>query len=192
MKRLIVSLLFCLLPVLALAEGVQRESKIYQPPALAEPTLEWSGAYAGLFAGLGNFDVEQWAAGGQVGYQALVGAVVIGVEADAGKAWFSPENIGTEHCPEMAELLWFGSARVRVGFPIGRLLPYATGGVGVQQVSVGGEEKWAAPWVYGAGVDLALTERVSARVEYLRFEGNVSGEAGLDTDLVRAGVNWRF
>jgi opacity protein-like surface antigen len=119
------------------------------------------------------------------------------------------------------KLEWFGTARARLGYAFGRLLPYVTGGVaygenrasGVQIVNnsltYGSADHVRVGWAAGAGLDYAVTDQLSARVEYLYLElPGVSGPVAAITPfgpfvgtfttgsygahLIRGGFNWRF
>ncbi|WP_158497342.1 outer membrane protein [Methylocystis sp. ATCC 49242] len=175
-----------------------------------------------------------WFVGGQIGYDyQFENGVVLGVETDmqwsdirsshqATTIASNPlllTNADTSH-----SLDWFGTTRGRVGYSFGRMLPYLTGGVAYGQVeargaqalaaglvSVGGARETNVGWAAGAGLDFALSPRLSARAEYLYLQlPGVSGPAvgltppplpplvgsfstGLvEAHMVRGGMNYRF
>jgi outer membrane immunogenic protein len=182
-----------------------------------------------------SFDqANGWFGGGQIGYDyQFANGLVLGLETDL--QW---SDINSSHQAATAasnplvanytnasqSLGWFGTTRARLGYSFGRLLPYLTGGVGYGGTSangaqlfpgggvvVGNASSTSVGWTAGAGVDIALSERLSARAEYLyvRLPG-VSGPAvGLtpppqqallgafstgatDAYAVRTGMNYRF
>lgn len=112
------------------------------------------------------------------------------------------------------EIDWLGSLRLRAGFAFDRTLLYATGGlaVGGAELSIdnnisdtdadNNETKWG--WTIGGGVEYAVTDELSAFLEY-RYtdlgdidveldlpEGQRKSEADLDFHAVRAGLSWHF
>jgi outer membrane immunogenic protein len=118
-------------------------------------------------------------------------------------------------------LEWFGTTRARLGYAFGRVLPYVTAGVayGENQASgtqiinnslvYGSTNDVRVGWAAGAGLDYAVTDQLSARVEYLYLElpgvnGVVSAvtpigplvgtfsTSSYGAHLVRGGFNWRF
>jgi outer membrane immunogenic protein len=105
----------------------------------------------------------------------------------------------------------------RVGYSYGRALFYAKGGWAggevtatgtlntVPSVPVSVETKWQNGWTLGGGMEFALTDRWSAKAEYMHYDlgkerfvittGGVLSEAvDIDTrgDTVRIGVNYHF
>lgn len=79
-----------------------------------------------------------------------------------------------------AGLTWYGTVRGRIGYSIGRVMPYVTGGLvygqlqtqgtplpGANSISVGSASETRAGWTMGGGADIAITKNLSARSEYL-------------------------
>ncbi len=79
-----------------------------------------------------------------------------------------------------AGLNWYGTVRGRVGYSIGRVMPYVTGGLvygqlqtqgtplpGANSISLGSASETRAGWTMGGGADIAITKNLSARSEYL-------------------------
>ena len=107
---------------------------------------------------------------------------------------------------------WIGTLRGRVGYAFDRILLYVTaGGAATQLVStvnVGAIGSASTTfthgaWTAGGGVEAAITEDLSARVEYLYVDtGNffvaqvgppvVTVTGRVQDNLVRAGVNYRL
>jgi len=97
------------------------------------------------------------------------------------------------------------SVRGRIGFSFDRILPYVTAGLAYGNVEftsnapAGSDSQFQFGWTAGAGVEAALTDYVSARVQYTysdlgsdAFLTNVAGGANLDLGgihLIRAGVS---
>jgi opacity protein-like surface antigen len=165
-------------------------------------------------------------AGGQAGYNFQKGRLVAGIEADGGVS----NARGTAPCP--SQPLFFsceddvgalGSLAARFGYTWGRALFYAKGGwafgkvtaatnvnfvdTGVAPLPPGAgnvtqSTKWENGWTAGAGMEFALTERWSAKAEYMHYEfpqytfvvatPNTTASASTSGDIVRIGVNYHF
>jgi outer membrane immunogenic protein len=158
-------------------------------------------------------------AGGQIGWnwQAPGSHWVWGVEVDS--QWANMEDSVTVTgggivANAFSELTYFGTARLRLGYAWDRALLYATGGLawGTNEVGVsvaapgffgsGTASDTHVGWTAGAGLEWALLDNWSAKVEYLYLDlGNATylgGPAGggFDVDVtahtVKVGLNYRF
>jgi len=192
------------------------------PSTVLSSGTDWSGFYAGGHVGYGWGDwdysgtyepgptpftrrgePEGWLAGVQVGHNWQVDNVVFGLQADLDLAGIEVAN------PSGANdsLDAFGTLSGRVGLALGSMLPYVKLGAGIGSATgvwQGGEEAHAGAygWVAGAGLEVAVTDSVSAFVEYdyIGFKtdtfefttasGRVDVEGSLQT--VKAGLNFRF
>jgi outer membrane immunogenic protein len=127
--------------------------------------------------------------GGQIGfnYEFPASNFVLGVEADfqgstlrgsydsfesSGGGWNDNSNVN-----------WWGTARGRIGYAFGNFLPYATGGVAYGHVATSGSCSTGSVsscdqaagsvsgthigWTAGAGVEYAITNNLTFKVEYL-------------------------
>ena len=119
-----------------------------------------------------------------------------------------------------AELNWIASVRARAGLALDRFMIYGTGGWAFADVDVDvdmrdscgfcndddGNESYNG-WVLGAGIEAMVTQHITARIEYLHYDfgsedveydlfgppaDETFGEADLNLNVVRAGVNWKF
>lgn len=156
-----------------------------------------------------------WLAGAAVGYNFhFANNVVLGLEGDLALAaidgsWSNTFGFGCGgKC--FSETDAIGTVRGRVGYAFDRFLPFATAGLAFDRYTAGlgdplraERTEWRTSAVLGGGVEYALTDRLSVKVDYLRiFNGGemTYGEcspAGCytstkDTDLVRAGINLGF
>src|SRR5262245_44175485 len=211
----------------------ERRGGIKDGPGPALHAYNWTGPYVGGFVGR-VWGEEDWRSvdfgasivpdfdgyfvGGQVGYNVQLGKIVVGIEGDYG--WTNAN--GGKQCPNFfftcqAELENLGSVTARVGYSFGRALFYAKGGWAggeviatgtlntVPAVPVSVETKWQNGWTLGGGMEFALTDRWSAKAEYMHYDlgkerfvittGGVLSEAvDIDTrgDTVRIGVNYHF
>ena len=132
---------------------------------------------------------QGYVAGGQMGYNVQVGRVVYGIEADYG--WSNAK--GARACTGGTSAFFFNceaevnslaSLTGRVGHTWGRALFYVKGGLAAGEATVqtsqnqnvptppsntavNGESQWLLGWTVGAGMEFALTDRWSAKAEYI-------------------------
>lgn len=172
-------------------------------PAAAGP-YSWAGGYLGPNLGyqwgqITNSGVRPSGAlgGGQAGYSWQSGQFVFGGETDL-------QVSGAEDTFAAWKFSnpWFGSVRGRAGFAMNHVLFYATAGLAYgglrAQVAAVSETKRPLGYAAGAGMELGLTPRWSARAEYLFMDLADRGYVltgtsnGLESGLLRFGVNYRF
>ncbi len=162
--------------------------------------------------------------GGQIGANWQWDAVVLGIEADfQGTAQSNTENVGCGFdciVTEDIKIPWFATARARAGIAIDRILVYGTGGAAWMNVSdkltaaAGGVSATLLDlsttkvgWTAGAGVEVALAQNWTARVEYLFMDvtpsisgtvpsaiggGTITENGAIKDNVVRAAVNFKF
>lgn len=207
--------------------------------AVMVPTFSWTGFYAGahvgygwgrsraelVFApanvvdGSGNVDPKGIFGGLHVGYNYQTGNLVLGLEADAnlssvgGRVTVSdPAGVPRPPNSVTSRLTWNGSARVRLGYAIDRLMPFVTGGVALGEYRVTPnyvvsgtlpESSTHVGWTLGAGMEYALAANWTARVEYrytdygrkrypIPTDPNEETRINLTTHDVRLGVSYLF
>ncbi len=191
---------------------------VTKAPPYVEQAFNWSGFYIGVNGGggwghawsdlSGGMHTSGGVAGGTVGYNAQFGNWVLGFEGDVdwSDVGGSTSAAGCPGCSVQNN--WLSTARGRVGYSVGHWLPYVTGGLAVGDVQASapgfpGQTNTQVGWAAGAGVEYALSNNWSAKLEYLhvdlgRFDCNVNcGAAGTDNvsfhdNLVRGGINFRF
>ncbi|MBL8573622.1 MAG: porin family protein [Hyphomicrobiaceae bacterium] len=179
--------------------------------------FSWQGGYAGVTAGYGwgsadnaNAGVGKWSneygnplMGVYGGYNvAVTPNIIAGGEADL---VYNPMKgstvIGGQTRTNRTSLN--GTVRARVGVAYDRILPYATAGIAIanQQVkdATGSSDQTRVGYALGAGVEGAITNSITARVEYMHQNyGNsnhaLSGTTRADQSInqVRAGVGLKF
>ena len=167
-------------------------------------------------------------AGGQMGFNWQMGRFVFGAEIDgqwSGQraALASTCNTGCSALQEV-NIKTFATGRGRFGLAFDWLMPYVTAGAAIVNVSdalvvtsggltgrIEGLSGTSMGWTAGAGVDIALTSNLSARLEYLYlrvddhsstapvpnplgtlFSGAVSESGSFQDSIVRVGLNYRF
>lgn len=166
--------------------------------------------------------------GVQAGFNWQSGAFVFGIESDiqGGKIDGTTTFLGSDAGPAYSgetKLRWFGTTRGRIGYAFDRFLPYVTGGVAYGEVTSKLSIQpgtFAAPigtpyfasnaarltgYAIGGGIEAAITDNWSARVEYLRIDlgdadafydygsaGSAYAKADFAFDVVRLGLNYSF
>jgi outer membrane immunogenic protein len=174
----------------------------------------------------GDVDFDGFLGGLGAGYQVQNGSVVFGFEADASLAnlegyYVDPSSdvrpciITGQGCS--VDVNWMATARVRAGYAIDTFMPFLTGGLAVGGVegtfdSPGNActcdvDDVAWGFVVGGGIEWAVNDRFSTKLEYLYvnlgspdIEGDnnfVSPAPGVGTDdydfsIVRVGLNYGF
>ncbi|KAB2886541.1 MAG: porin family protein [Pseudorhodoplanes sp.] len=175
----------------------------YAPPR-AMAMYSWMGPYLGFNLGYqwgettGNPTEPSGLMGGlQAGYNFQSGQFVFGAEADiqlsGAEDTFAPWKFSNP---------WFGTVRGRAGVAMNNVLFYATGGLAYGSVKgeISGlsESRLHLGWTAGLGVEVGFTPNWSAKIEYLYIDlaergYTVTGtDNGLDSNLLRFGVNYRF
>ena len=167
-------------------------------------SLNWSGVYAGAHLGYGfgkagAADVSGFLGGGQLGVNFQTGRLVFGGEVDAGYT-----GIDYRGFADTFRQKWLMSARGRIGYAYERFLPYLTAGfgytTGLYKDAAGKDDNGHLGFVIGLGGEMMLTDRVSARVEFLHYRfGSESyttpvgvRSIGATTNVLRFGMNYRF
>ncbi len=194
------------------ASAADAVDQIPEAPAASDnyaaPAGNWSGAYVGgmatydfgRFDGANNRDAK--ALGGSVygGYNMQNGQLVYGAEADLG---YNGED-GSAGAGYKGTQGVNGSIRGRVGYDMNPFLIYGTAGLAVAnhelKSATDSDERIAAGYTVGAGVEAMVTDNVTARVEYrysdyqkrdFDLDGtNVS--KGFDDHSVKVGMGVKF
>jgi len=192
----------------------------YKSPAYVAPlAASWSGFYVGINGGYG-FGTSDWdhpavspdpkggMAGGTVGYNFQTGTWVWGIEGDLD--WSGMKGDAT--CPGgtcTTKNDWLGTARARLGYAgWNNWLPYITAGgafgdIKAENPAGATASKTQIGWTAGLGLEYAFRSNWSVKVEYLyadlgKFDCGTTCSAitpddvSFKTNIVRAGVNYRF
>lgn len=179
---------------------------------------EWSPP--GL-ASSGDFNVVGGLVGGTIGANFQSGQFVFGIEGDGDWADLDGTVAGTvASCPVATACTfettnnWLATVRGRVGYAFDRVLVYGTAGGAFGDVkatlsgtgiTTGSTDSTEWGWTAGAGVEYAITENITAKVEYLFVDLSngscstsvctlpaASTPVSFDASLVRAGLNFKF
>jgi outer membrane immunogenic protein len=192
-----------------------------QPPATYVPTTapvySWSGIYLGInggyavgqtffsdpsvFQGDGPFSMDGFVVGGTIGANYQWGHFVAGIEGDGD--WTGQDG-------SISQSNWLATARGRAGYAFDRILLYATGGAAAANrlIAAGGGYSFSSAtqigWTAGAGVEGALGQNWTAKIEYLYVDlgsqtcpvtscgGAVPISIPFTENVVRAGINYKF
>ena len=200
------------------------------PPPAYSPGFSWAGFYLGVNAGWGwssgdgtiafggpsgtvSGSGNGFVGGIQGGYNWQMANFVFGVETDFQAGTGSGDLNATAGATTMTGELktpWFGTIRGRVGYAMDRWLFYVTGGAAYGQAELDGTLSTTGSfsssatywtWTAGAGIETALWDRWTTKLEYL-YVGSPNefpvppGTTALDGDLhahlLRLGLNYRF
>jgi len=197
------------------ADIPRRQAMPAKAPAYVPPPLyNWTGLYVGINGGggwgrsdfsaplaSGSFNTSGALVGGTLGFNYQMGQVVFGLEGDID--WSNLRGSGT--CAGLSCSVrnnWLGTARGRLGYAIDRFMPYVTGGAAFGDIKtsvagLGDSRTTKAGWTVGGGIEAAIAGPWTAKVEYLYVDlgrgGSVLGsDAKFQTNIVRAGLNFRF
>ena len=184
-------------------------------PSFGAPNSGFGGFYAGgnvgysrgeyARDGAGDQNIEGFIGGAQVGYNADLGGLVVGVEGDyqLSGARQSETLVGGDELS--VGINHFGTVRGRAGFDVGGIMPYLTGGiafgdVGYKSETAAGptisESEYGWGLAAGAGIEAMAANNVSLKAEYLYvgFGGLELTGGNVDTSVhtARAGINFHF
>ncbi|MCA3596331.1 MAG: porin family protein [Methylobacterium sp.] len=178
----------------------RNSSPVYSVPRLA---ANWQGLYLGLNTHYGwgkakSANLSGFGLGGHLGYNFQSGPGVFGVEGD-----FGYTGIDHRGFTEAFRQKWLGSGRLRAGYAFERFLPYVTAGfaytTGTMKTATGKDDQGHFGYVIGAGVEAMLTDRVSARVEFLHYGFGSQNYAvpavrrtSVQNNMLRFGMSYKF
>jgi outer membrane immunogenic protein len=212
--------IFATAGIAAMAVGVATASAADLPrreplPAKAVPYVapiyNWTGFYVGIngggaFGGRSGYggNATGGLIGGTFGYNWQAGQGVFGIETDLD--WASIKGSGTDLLAGSVDTKnnYLGTLRARLGYAWDSVMLYATGGLAygnLKSTSVFGDSSTtSAGWTLGGGLEFALTGPWTAKVEYLYVDlgdaptapGALTGGGRFSTNIVRAGLNYRF
>jgi outer membrane immunogenic protein len=198
--------------------------------AQAQSDNSWQGPYAGINVGglfsstsatigennaVGGFsgNGSGFMGGAQAGYNWMVGPVMLGGELDFQGSTETTNLFGGAGSSQIAAtsaIPWFSTFRARVGYPVGSVMPYITGGAvwGHQTLSgfdtaVGNFSASNNFWTYvvGVGMEGRIAQAWTAKLEYL-WIGTPDTALSSPTstsisersigNVVRVGLNYHF
>ena len=214
MKRI----LLCLTAA-AFALGLGAPSAMAGAIGGAKEPIDWSGPYWGISGGkgwgqskltdtsgatTGDFDLSGAVVGLDVGYNWQVSSLIVGLEADGSLSTIDATTTNSCGGGCATKLRWLSTLRVNVGYPIGKFLPYVTGGAAAGRVKANvatiSKEETKFGWTAGGGLAYAFTTGFSTKIEYLYTDlSDVTVPTALpvtakadDFQMVRIGLNFAF
>jgi outer membrane immunogenic protein len=203
MKTVFAATTFALLTAVGTAAAADFSRRHYTVPAPLG-AYSWAGPYLGANVGYQWSTVTNNSAkpsgimgGLQAGYNWQTGQFVFGAEADlqlsAADDVFAPWQFSNP---------WFGTLRGRIGFAMNNILFYGTLGIALGTVRLDragiDESNTHLGWAGGLGMEVGLTSNWSAKAEYLYVDLSdrnyvlTGGTIGLESNILRLGVNYRF
>jgi len=164
----------------------------------------WAGPYLGGNLGYAWGSVENnptkpsgFAGGVQAGYNWQSGQWVFGSEGD-----IQASGATDTFAPWKFSNPWFGTLRGRVGYALGNVMFYGTGGLAFGELRATtfglSESHSTVGWTAGVGAEMGFAPNWSAKVEYLYVDLSnnnfvITGASnGYRFGLIRAGVNYHF
>ena len=215
----------------ASAADLKVRKPVYKAPPPA-PVASNISVYAGTHLGFGwsefsssaslggvqSIRTNGYLGGTTIGMNYQVNKFVFGLEGDFSLASVQGNSTGTiGGAPLTAGVrnLWFATAAGRLGYAYDRMLFYAKGGAAWTQYkfdfdapTVGGasSKQVRTGWMVGAGLEQAVTDAISAKVEYNYLDFGTRSETltatggfvlapadvRLNAHLVKLGLNYRF
>jgi outer membrane immunogenic protein len=193
------------LGALALATAASAADLAVKAPPPAPPVYDWSGFYFGGVAGYGfgnqnlnnalgpagfadfttNWETHGPMAGGEAGYNWMVGNILFGLEGDGiwtniqGQDNFSLTDINGLPMNDANKLNWVASLRVRSGIAVDRLLLFFDAGWADGQIThtntvLGGATDTfsvtRSGLTAGGGLAYAITDNVIGKIEYRYYD----------------------
>lgn len=177
-------------------------------------------------AEFGALAPEGWLAGVTAGYNTQSGNLVFGLEGDLQATDFAASGEETLDGITTSSALgvdWYGTTNLRAGYAAGPALFYVKGGLaygdlngtttatdGDYSATIVSSDELALGYAVGAGVEYAVTDKISLKAEYqfvhLGADGSgeiydavgdatgVSASSTFNADMhtIKAGVNFRF
>ena len=220
MKRVVLALLglVALTSSAAAADLGRPVAQPYYKAPVVPPVYNWTGFYVGINGGggfgrsawdsTGHFNTSGGVVGGTVGYNYQFGQGVVGLEGDID--WAGINGTTNNACPFGCKTSdsWLSTVRGRLGYAADRFMPFVTGGAAFGNIKANtpgfiGASSTQAGWTIGAGLEFAIAGNWTAKAEYLyvdlgKFNCGLScgvlatNNVSFTTNLVRAGVNYRF
>jgi outer membrane immunogenic protein len=181
---------------------------------VASPVYDWSGFYVGVFGGGGfgnhnytngaptgfanyliNYDSTGGVAGGEVGYNAQSGSIVVGVEADGFWSGIKGSDLSQFNAGALpiaavdaTNLQWGGTLRARGGLAVDRLLLFFTGGWAYGDLvhtstaagfPVDQFTNHRSGLTGGGGIAYAITNNLIGKFEYRYYDFGAYNRPGL-------------
>jgi outer membrane immunogenic protein len=168
---------------------------------------DWSGFYGGVHGGyafgdadtdIGNTGIEGFMGGGLAGWNFQTCNFVIGMEGDIGFGEIDGRNGNVDDFDVEPN----GHLRVRAGLPMDNIMPFIAGGLAIADADLrqnggGNHTDLHLGFSIGAGVDVAVTQNIVIRGEYIydiygSEDYNPGGDVDFDTHTLRAAAIFKW
>jgi len=213
MKKVLLAALMAGVASTAMAADLpSRKAPMAPAPVYAPPIFSWTGFYVGLNGGWGGStgggafgSPSGGVVGGTVGYNYQIGQFVAGLEGDWDWADLNKNGVNVlgPYGNKVDDIV---TARARAGVALDRALLYVTAGYGGADVKTSlpyipySSNDWRSGGAFGAGLEYAFTNNISAKAEYLYMplssqtftDGVDRAKSDVNLSLVRAGLNYKF
>jgi outer membrane immunogenic protein len=217
MQRLFLVGVIALTGLASQANAADLGRRPYAPPApVYSPIYNWTGLYIGVNGGGGwgdstwtgqspNFGLSGGLVGGTIGYNWQFGQTVVGLEGDLNWSDIRGSGVCAFGCETRNN--WFGTVRGRLGYAWDRFMPYITGGLAYGNIEANptaafvSNDATNAGWALGVGVEFALAQNWTAKVEYLHYDlgdfnctncAPAATTVDFNANIIRGGINYRF
>lgn len=185
---------------------------VVQGSDFKDPDYFWYG-------GTKSYSESGATAGVQAGYNYTFCNTLVGLEVDANWANVGSKKSFTTYSTQSSSIDWFGTARLRAGFAVDNILFYGTGGLAWGNIKSGwdfNKTYWypdadfkklntlGVGWVAGAGIEYALTDKISIKAEGLYmdlgsktgsnhyFDSSYKLNVATTATVARLGLNIRY
>jgi len=121
-------------------------------------------------------DTEGFSVGAKLGYDQQMGNVVLGVLTDGFYSFADGDGRGLGAGVFESKLHYYGTVRGRLGYALGRFMPYAMAGYAYGQLEVSNIVNGASDremlngWVYGGGLELVWNRDITLHAGYRRID----------------------
>ncbi len=204
-KNLFFVLFAGLVPLAPVASYAANISSGYQDTS---GSYNWSGIYSGAHVSISNdgflnpfLSKTGWGLGSQVGVNFQSDVLVYGAEMDASFSNGTHHNIANG---AQLERKFDAAAKARAGIALERTLVYGTAGYGLtkfdSRTKVTSASNWEGGLLFGVGVEQAISDKVTAKLEYDHVDygkvrstvGDVKQADEISSNSLKAGLNYRF
>lgn len=200
--------LFTLAPMAAQAADLAIPTNAYPDAGLALVSDTWTGFYVGANAGFATSDefdwdndTTSWNGGVQAGYLQQFDMFVVGAEVEANIM----DDLYYALTPTSGlSQTWSVAVKGRAGVAIDNTLIYGLAGVSFTEFEEYGDAVASGDvntgFVFGLGVEQAITEQISLRAEYQQTRywdvdstvGGIAQTDDLTSHAFKIGANFRF
>jgi outer membrane immunogenic protein len=121
-------------------------------------------------------DTEGFSIGAKLGYDQQFGDLVLGVMTDGFYSFADGGGNGAGAGRYESELAYYGTVRGRLGYVLGRFMPYGTAGFAYGELEVTdrlagtSDSEVLTGWVYGGGLEYVWNDDITLHAGYRRID----------------------